>query len=181
MATDHTLYAAAMPHPIFGASPFFDATGKRIAIPDLGSIEATCDLPGCGARFDHPTMTIVNLTNFTRVNVTRFWHFCSTDHRAAWWALGDVEDFLPVSPADHHVCLDDGAMQLNLIHYDGPGVHNQMMALRDPDSGTVIHRTPGDLVLCAWMPDAIALNRWWRTADKLTSLGDVEILYSKAA
>ena len=161
----------------------FDDTGRRIRIPeiDLASFKIPCDLAECTKIIDWPWLTITNITDFQRLNKTAFHGFCCAEHRSIWWAKGHDGDFWTVSESPGDLLASDRGIQLNHIVYDGPGAHDQMMALCDPETGAVVHRTPGDLALCAIFSAAVDLNRWWATADAIERTGAIEILYSKAA
>lgn len=183
MTTDYDLFSADPNAALLALvdPQCFDDTGRRVRVPhiELEALAIPCD--HCGKTVTSACMTIANVTDFGRVNMTAFHAFCCSAHRDAWWAAGHEGDFWRVSEEPRDLLESDRGLQLNVIHYDGPGVHDQIMALRNPYTGAVLHWTPGDLVLCVVLDSPVDLNRWWSTPDVLTVAVNVEILYSKAA
>lgn len=109
-----------------------------------------------------------------RVNVTRWWGFCSHACRARWFAAGSAADLHPVvevgaEPYDPvPMTPADGEVQLSIIHDDGPGRGAPGVCARGADGEPRLVVANGRLVLSVILASPEAVNAWWRTPAWLT-------------
>lgn len=127
-----------------------------------------CDL--CGQGFTRPWMRMAHVTNFRRVNVCRYWHFCSATHRAAWWAQRDAEPYLPVADDPAHPeylhPADMGPFEVTCVDYDGPGAHTHGVTILDGTTGRRVARwSKGRVALVQVFDTSELLNAWWQAPD----------------
>lgn len=115
-----------------------------------------------------------------RVNVTRWWGFCSDQCRARWFAAGSAADLHPVVAAGAEpydpvpMTPDDGQVQLSIIHDDGPGHGAPGVCARGADGEPRLVVANGRLVASVLLASPEAVNRWWRSPAWMTP-GLVEV------